>query len=71
MLRSESGGLQLLDFKCCYEDENTLVWQDLFYDRKDNKRFLVSNFDPFKENKLWRTMINPTEVDSALEKIDK
>ncbi len=71
MLRSESGGLQFLDFKCCYEDENTLVWQDLFYDPKDNKRFLVTNFDAFKENKLWRTMINPTEVDSALEKTDK
>ena len=69
MLRTESGGLKFLDFKCCYEDENTLVWQDLFYDPKDKKRFLVTNFDAFKENKLWRTMINPLEVDSALEKI--
>ena len=68
ILRSESGGLQFLDFKCCYED---LVWQDLFHDPKDNKRFLVTNFDVFKENKLWRTMIYPTEVDPALEKIDK
>ena len=31
------------------EDENTLVWQDLFHDLKDNKRFLVTNFDAFKE----------------------
>ena len=69
MLRTESGGLKFLDFKCCYEDENTLVWKDLFHDPKDNKRFLVTNFDAFKENKLWRTMINPLEVDSALEKI--
>ncbi len=30
MLRTESGGLKFLDFKCCYEDENTLVWQDIF-----------------------------------------
>ena len=69
MLWTESGGLKFLDFKCCYEDENTLVWQDLFYDPKDSKHFLVTNFDAFKENKLWRTMINPLEVDSALEKI--
>ena len=45
-------------------------WQDLFYAPKDNKRFLATNFDAFKENKLWRTMINPLEVDSALEKIE-
>ena len=24
MLRTESGGLKFLDFKCCFEDENTL-----------------------------------------------
>ena len=71
MLRTESGGLQFLDFKCCYEDENTIVQQDLFHDPKDNKRFLVTNFDAFKENKLWRSMINPIEVESALEKIDQ
>ena len=70
MLRTESGGLKFLDFKCCYEDENTLVWQDLFHDPKDNKRFIVTNFDADKENKLWRTMINPLVVDSALEKIE-
>ena len=70
MLRTQSGGLQFLDFKCCYEDENTLVWQDIFHDPKDNKRFFVTNFDAFKEYKLWRSMINPIEVDSALEKID-
>ena len=68
-LRTESGGLEFLDFKCCYEDENTLVWQDLFHDPKDNQRFIVTNFDAYKENKLWRTMINPLVVDSALEKI--
>ena len=71
MLRTESGGLKFLDFKCCYEDENTLVWQDLFHDPKDNKRFIVTNFDAYKESKLWRTMINPLVVDSALEKIKK
>ena len=69
MLRTESGGLKFLDFKCCFEDENTLVWQDLFHDPKDIKRFLVTNFDAFKENRLWRTMINPLEVDSDLKKI--
>ena len=70
MLRTESEGLKFLNFKCCYEDENTIVWQDRFYGPKDNKRFLVTNFDAFKENKLWRTMINPLEVDSALGKIE-
>ena len=70
MIQTESGGLRFLDFKCCYEDENTLVCQHLFYDPKDNKRFLVTNFDAFKENKLWRTTINPLEVDLTLEKIE-
>ena len=69
MLRTESGGLKFLDFKCCYEDENTLVWQDLFHDPKDNKRFIVTNFDAYRQNKLWRTMINPLVVNSALKKI--
>ena len=70
ILRTESGGLQFLDFKCCYEDENTLVWQDLFFDPKDNKRFLVTNFDAYRDKKLWRTMINPLKVGSDLKKIE-
>ena len=68
-LMASDGGLKFFDFKCCYEDEYALIWQDLFYDPKDGKKYLVTNFDAYKDNLLWRTMLNPITVGNDREKI--
>ncbi len=63
------GDTEWLDFKCCYEDEDTLVWKDLLYIKSEDKKFLVTNHEAFKDNLVWRIMLNPKEVSKEMEKI--
>ena len=63
------GDTEWLDFKCCYEDEDTLIWKDLLYIKSEDKKFLVTNHEAFKDNLVWRIMLNPKEVSKEMEKI--
>ena len=63
------GDNEWLDFKCCYEDEDTLVWKYLLYIKSEDKKLLVTNHQAFKDNLLWRIMLNAKEVSKDLEKI--
>ena len=58
-----------LDFKCCYEDEDTLVWKDLMEVKSDRKRLLVTNCEAYKDGEIWRSMLNVKEVSKDIEKI--
>ena len=31
------GDTECLDFKCCYEDKDTLIWKDLLYIKSEDK----------------------------------
>ena len=63
------GDTEWLDFKCCYEDEDTLIWKDLLYIKSEDRKFLVTNHEAFKDNLVWRIMLNPKEVSKEMEKI--
>ena len=63
------GDSEWLDFKCYYEDEDTLVWKYLLYIKSEDKKLLVTNHQAFKDNLLWRIMLNAKEVSKELEKI--
>ena len=63
------GDNEWLDFKCCYEDEDTLVWKYRLYIKSEDKKLLVTNHQAFKDNLLWRIMLNAKEVSKELEKI--
>ena len=36
---------------------------------KNDKKFLVTNHEAFKDNLVWRIMLNPKEVSKEMEKI--
>ena len=63
------GDTAWLDFKCCYEDKDTLVWKDLMEIKSEGKKFLVTNHEAYKDNQIWRIMLNVKEVSKELEKI--
>jgi len=58
-----------LDFKCCYEDEDTLVWKDLMEIKSEGKKFLVTNHEAYKDSQIWRIMLNVKEVSKDMDKI--
>ena len=63
------GDTEWLDFRCCYEDEDTLVWKDLMYINSEDKKVLVTNYEAYKDNLVWRIMLNVKEVSKEMEKI--
>ncbi len=63
------GATEWLDFRCCYEDEDTLVWKDLMYINSEDKKVLVTNYEAYKDNLVWRIMLNVKEVSKEMEKI--
>ena len=63
------GDTEWLDFRFCYEDEDTLVWKDLMYINSEDKKVLVTNYEAYKDNLVWRIMLNVKEVSKEMEKI--
>jgi|TARA_Y100000589_G_C26963897_1_gene551781 hypothetical protein len=60
--------LIFLDFKCVVENEDSLVWQDLFDDQQ-GKRWITTTYEAYKDKKVWRAMLNKKEVGKDVEKI--
>ena len=60
--------LIFLDFKCVVENEDSLVWQDLFDDQR-GKRWITTTYEAYKDKKVWRAMLNKKEVRKDVEKI--
>ena len=60
--------LRVLDVKCLYEDEISLVWRDLF--DADGVRYRTTTYETFKDGKLWRSMMNKEIVGSDVIKLD-
>ena len=50
------GDTEWLDFRCCYEDEDTLVWKDLMYINSEDKKVLVTNYEAYKDKLVWSIM---------------
>ena len=64
-----NGDTVWLDFKFCYEDEDTLVWKDLVDVKSERRRLLVTNCEAYKDGEIWRSMLNVKNVSKDLEKI--
>ena len=60
--------LTVLDVKCLYEDEISLVWRDLF--DADGVRYRTTTYETFKDGKLWRSMMNKEIVGKDVLKLD-
>ena len=60
--------LTVLDVKCLYEDEISLVWRDLF--DADGVRYSTKTYETFKDGKLWRSMMNKEIVGKDVLKLD-
>ena len=64
-----NGDTVWIDFKCCYEDEDTLVWKDLVDVKSEKKRLLVTNCEAYKDGEIWRSMLNVKKVSKDIERI--
>ena len=60
--------LTVLDVKCLYEDEISLVWRDLF--DADGVRYRTTTYETFKDGKLWRSMMNKEIVGKDVLKLE-
>ena len=58
----------LLDVKCLFEDEISLVWRDLF--NADGVRYRTTTYETFKDGKLWRSMMNKEIVGNDVLTLD-
>lgn len=60
--------LKVLDVKCLYEDEISLVWRDLF--DADGVRNRTTTYKTLKDGKLWRSMMNKEIVGNDVLTLD-
>ncbi len=60
--------LKVLDVKCLYEDEISLVWRDLF--DADGVRYRTTTYETFKDRKLWRSIMNKEIVGNDVLTLD-
>ena len=58
----------VLDIKCCYEDDQHLVWKGLA-DLPDGKRYITTRMVVFREGKRWRSIGTREEVSKNVDKI--
>ncbi len=58
----------VLDIKCCYEDDQHLVWKGLA-DLPDGKRYITTRMVVFREGKRWRSIGTREEVSKNVYKI--
>lgn len=54
--------IEIIEIKCLYEDENSLIWQDKFKSSADQKIFTTISYITYKDKKWWRAMMNKFEV---------
>ena len=54
--------IKMLEVKCIFEDDNSLVVQDLFDSLSQGKRFTTITYVTMKDGKFWRAMMNKFEV---------
>ena len=48
----------LLDYKCLLENEDSLIWQDLFDVPETGQRIISTSYEAYKEGMVWRSMLN-------------
>ena len=58
----------VLDIKCCYEDDQHLVWKGLA-DLPDGKRYITTRMVVFRDGKRWRSIGTREEVSKNVYKI--
>ena len=58
----------VLDIKCCYEDDQHLVWKGLA-DLPDGKRYIATRMVVFRDGKKWRSIVTRGEVSKNVDKI--
>ena len=58
----------VLDIKCCYEDDQHLVWKGLA-DLPDGKRYITTRMVVFRNVKRWRSIGTREEVSKNLDKL--
>ena len=56
--------IEMLEIKCLYEDEHSLVWQDIFKSSLHGKTFTTKNYVTYKDGKWWRAIMNKFELES-------
>ena len=59
----------LLDYKCLLENEDFLIWQDLFDVPDNGQRIVSTSYDAYKEGMVWRSMLNKTIVSKDIENL--
>ena len=59
----------VLELKCLFENEDSLVWQVLIDVPESRNRVLSTVYDAYKDGKLWRSMLNKKEVPKDMRKI--
>ena len=57
----------VLELKCLFENEDSLVWQALIDVPESGNRVLSTVYDAYKDGKLWRSMLNKKEVSINVE----
>ena len=57
--------VEMIQVKCLFEDENSLVVQDLFDSISTGQRFTTISYITMKDGKFWRAMMNKFEVDKS------
>ena len=60
--------ITVLDLKVKYEDDESLIWQDLF-DTSDGKRMITTTYEAYKDDKCWRQMMTKKEVNKDVVKL--
>ena len=56
--------IEMLELKCLFEDENSLIWQDKFRSIAFNTIFTTITYVTYKDGKWWRAMMNKFELKS-------
>ena len=59
----------LLDYKCLLENEDSLIWQDLFDVPETGQRIISTSYEAYKEGMVWRSMLNKKIVSKDVEKL--
>ena len=60
--------ITVLDLKVKYEDDESLIWQDLF-DASEGKRMITTTYEAYKDDKCWRQMMSKKEVSKDVVKL--
>ncbi len=56
--------IEMLEIRCLFEDENSLIWQDKFRATAFNKIITTITYVTYKDGKWWRAMMNKFQLNS-------